>query len=344
MALVGLGYGTHIAKRYLKGNPFVELLCISDKNRDLANQISQEIGKPVQDFDSLLCDPEVEVVGLFTGPSGRADLIQKIIRAGKDVLTTKPFEINAEKAREVLKEAQDLGRIIHLNSPCPTPSGDLQQILDWQEEHQLGMPHSYFAKTWASYHEKADGTWYDNPKICGSGPLLRLGIYFFNEFAALPGVPESVYAIGSRLSTGRPTLDHAQVSIAYKNGAIGNVFASFCIDDGESYRDEVNYHYHKGTIRTWHERNNIEDGQHEMHAVLEMKLSGKKELFSRTLEPGDFTGWYQWHALHRAVRERILLDDSAIQKILFGVTLLNSVNQSIQKKSVVYLNQETTND
>ena len=43
-------------------------------------------------FEELLEDPAVPVIGLFTGPSRRADFVRKIIRAGKDVMTTKPFE------------------------------------------------------------------------------------------------------------------------------------------------------------------------------------------------------------------------------------------------------------
>jgi hypothetical protein len=50
----------------------------------------------------LIADPNIPVIGLYTGPVGRAALIHRIIEAGKDVMTTKPFELDSEAALAVM--------------------------------------------------------------------------------------------------------------------------------------------------------------------------------------------------------------------------------------------------
>ena len=90
-------------------------------------------------------------------------MIRRIVSAGKDVITTKPFELDPRAARGALEEAAALGRVVHLNSPRPRLAADLRQILRWQQQYELGRPVAARAETWCSYREQADGSWYDDP-------------------------------------------------------------------------------------------------------------------------------------------------------------------------------------
>ena len=334
LALVGLRYGANIARDLIKHrNPCIEIVALCDRDPKRAQQIMEELKLPLVEWDTILADPKVDAVGLFTGPVGRSRLIHEIIRAGKDVLTTKPFEVDSVAAREVLAEANRLGRVIHLNSPGPVPAEDIRQIQAWQKEHALGRPLAMRAETWASYREKADGSWYDDETICGPAPLIRLGIYFLNEFAALLGEPESVQVLHSRIFTGRPTSDHAQLGIRYRNGALGHVFASFCINDGHSYRDAVTLNYEHGTIRRW-----IEGGTKissaERRAVMELSLATSGEVIRSETRPGQWCGWYQWENFQKAVRERHLGSEGGDDRILYGVRLMEAMGRSYQSGQV----------
>ena len=115
------------------------------------------------DLDKLLQNEEIPTIGLFTGPVGRAGLLDRIIEAGKDVITTKPFENDPAAATDVLEEAKRLGRVIHLNSPNPGLSPDLAAIQRWRNELDMGAPVAARADVWAHYREEADGSWYDDP-------------------------------------------------------------------------------------------------------------------------------------------------------------------------------------
>lgn len=233
LVLLGLNFGNGIARHIKEAVPCLDLLGVCDQDQAKAEQIARDLNiKAYQSLESVLNDPTVEAVGLFTGPYKRANLISKILAAKKHLITTKPFELDLAQARNVLDEAEKNGLVIHLNSPAPTDSEDLTLIQDWVKTHKLGRPLCLHAQTWASYREKANGSWYDDPSLCPAAPILRLGIYFLNDFSPLMGKAQSVYAVQKRLFTQRPTSDHAQVSLEYDSGAIGTVFPHFASEMG----------------------------------------------------------------------------------------------------------------
>ena len=285
-----------------KAGRFFQLEAVCDLDSARVEEIVAKTGARDLTFEQLLADPDIPAVGLFTGPAGRAELIRKIIRAGKDVMTTKPFELDVESAVDVLDEARRLGRIVHLNSPSPLPPLDLVQIGKWREEYDLGSAVGCLAETYASYHEKADGGWYDDPARCPVSPVFRIGIYLINDLVQLFGEPESVQVLTSRIRTGRPTPDNAQMGILFKNGAIANVFASLCVDDGQRWSDSLALHFEKGTIYR-----NVgplvfgggPEGTVALHLVAARPES---EPAVETIRLETRSGQYQWEAFYRATQ------------------------------------------
>lgn len=326
-AVVGANFGAGIARRLSRRNPFVRLVGICDRNVSLAERLAGELSVPVfSSIESLLENADVEAVGLFTPPVGRAALVQSILEAGRHVMTTKPFEMNLEAARSVVALAQARGLALHLNSPAPVPSEDMQCIEAWMSDFDLGRPIAMHAATWASYRENYTGTWYDDPVLCPAAPITRLGVYFLSDFAMLLGEPESVHVMHSRIFTGRPTADNAQITIRFANGAMASIFASFCVTDGQPWRDEVRLSFERGTIRRWVERTGSPDMADD-HAVAEVTVSGREGARFKTA-PGAFAGWYNWPAFHGAIRgtQNVPLCDSA--RLLYGVRLLDALRRS----------------
>jgi predicted dehydrogenase len=327
IAVVGLHFGRSIVKQLLaesaKRHCTLTAVCDLDATRVAA--VAGESGVPaVTNLDALLADPHIEAVGLFTGPVGRANLIRKIIRAGKHVLTTKPFERDATAAADVLREANQLGRVVHLNSPAPQPSADLQQVRQWQEKFNLGRPVACRAEVWASYREKPDGSWYDDPEACPVAPIFRLGIYVINDMIQLLGEPEAVQVMQTRLFTGRPTPDNAQLGIRFKNGAIANVFASFCVDDGQMYSNSMVLNYQNGTISR-----NIEPKLFaQRHLGSSMSVVAKAGPHQTTIERVEHTehsGQYLWQAFQQAVRTGPGADTTTAEQIVAGVKVANAM-------------------
>lgn len=307
MAVVGLRFGRHITDNQIMcgpAEPFIRLSGVFDLDDAKASAAAATNGvQKYRSFDEILADPLVEAVGLFTPPEGRASLIKKIIRAGKHVMTTKPFELNAEHALSVLREARSLKRVVHINSPEPLPDGETAQVLEWQETHGLGRPVAVRWETYTRYNEEADGGWYDDSARCPVAPVFRLGIYGINQLLRLCGRVHSLNVAHSRIFTGRPTPDNAELSLSFENGALGSVFASFCIDDSHRYANTLSVHYEHGTVvsETLRTKDNHDVIAKELR-VRSLQPDGRVKKDRTQLEEEQLLGRYQWDRFFHAVR------------------------------------------
>ncbi len=327
LGLLGLNFGETIARRIVEGVDCLKVVAVCELDQPKLQRVAHELGaKAYGQLDAMLEDPEIEAVALFTGASGRAGLISRILHADRHVLTTKPFELEVAEAQRALRIAQTRGLVVHLNSPAPEPSEDVAIIRGWTHQYDLGRPLAFHAKTWANYREQPNSTWYDDPQKCAAAPILRLGVYFLNEFASFMGVPKSVHVIQSRIFTKRPTADHAHMTIEFKNGAIGSIFSSFCVEDGHSWRDEVTLNFERGTVNRWVQRHTETDMGRD-YAVAELWKKGNAPVRAQT-SPGSFAGWYQWEAFHRAIRERESITSKYSDDIVYGVRLLQAMRLS----------------
>lgn len=299
VCLVGLNFGSWMIENELIGNTWAELTAICDMNRKKADEWAEKLGCAVYyDIDEMLKNKEIGAVVLITGPVGRADLIEKILDAGKDVMTTKPFERSAKKALAVLEKAERLGRVVHMNSPSVLPGKDMQIIYGWREKFGLGRPIAVRASVWCSYREKADGSWYDEEELCPMAPVYRLGIYLLNDIIPLFGQVEEMHVLQSRIFTGRPTPDNAQLSMRFENGALGNVFASFCVNDGQHYRNSLELNFENGTVYRNVGAFPKTDGEPVRLSLSAMTEDGQRIVKEEVSDRGS---GYQWENFYRAV-------------------------------------------
>lgn len=250
--VVGLNFGKWVIDNELlegKGKDYIDFYGVCDLNQQKAQEFAQKYGvKYYAEYDQVLADQDVEAVILITGPIGRAALVKKAILAKKPVMTTKPFDISSQQTLEVLRLAEKEKIPVFMNSPTPVAKDEIRVIENWIRKYNLGRPVSYYAETYCSYWEQPDGSWYDDPKKCPVAPIYRLGIYLLNDLCRFFSPAEKIQVLQSRLHTKRPTVDNAQLSILHKDGTIGTVFASFCIDDLQYYRCSMQLHFEKGTI------------------------------------------------------------------------------------------------
>lgn len=319
VGMVGLNWGLSIIQDHLVGgaaSEFFELAAVCCKEKDKVDACAKTYGvKAYNKLEDLLSDPEIEAVCLMTGPFGRADLIRQAVEAGKHVMTTKPVEIDPDAALEVLKLAKSLKRAVHLNSPTPLPSPDLSQIERWRSEMELGRPIAVRAEIWANYREPSDGSWYDDPEKCPVAPIFRLGIYLINDLVRLIGAPRTVSVMSSRLFTGRPTPDNAQLSLTFDNGTLATIFASFCINDAQWWLSSLTLNYENGTV--YRNVGPTRNGSPRENPELTVVVNRNGAPFTRTaIAPGS-TEDYQWEAFHRAclgedLDGQISIDDTII--------------------------------
>ena len=313
IAIVGLNFGNAIVRKLLeleaKGESPMEIAGICDTNPERFAVVERSNGRTFRHYasvDEVLADPEVEAVGLFIGPNGRAKVIRKILAAGKDVMTTKPFEADPAEAKAILAEARALGRIVHANSPAPGLPDDLASIARWREERGLGQPVAAYCETYANYRESPDGSWYDDPALCPVAPVLRIGIYLLNDLVWLFGRAASVAVQETRLFTKRPTSDNATLSIRFESGALATVFASFCVRDGSPWGNQLVVHFENGTVFRNMAVARREDGGAEMELVVadpaDERGCAQRSVHAERVVARRVSGSYDWEGFAKAVR------------------------------------------
>jgi predicted dehydrogenase len=324
IGLIGCRFGAYVARDMAKlDNPPVKLAVVCDLNPDLAVPLAKELGvRAESDYKKLLNDPEIKAIGLYTGPVGRAKFIHEILQAGKDVMTTKPFEADPAQAQWILDEARKMGRVIHLNSPGPKVPDSIVTTQKWQREFDLGRPAYFIMSVHASYNEKPDGSWYDDPERCPAAPLFRLGIYLVNDIQALIGKVDSVELVQTRLRTGRPTADNAVLALRMKNGAVGTMVASFCVQDGDHYRNSLQLSFERGTVYRDFGPQRTGPGRDEMTLIQEKE--GKREITATHRAEAGSNG-YDWDAFAEAVKNRIPADEVYADRIVSGVEVMKLI-------------------
>lgn len=336
LGVLGLNFGRHIVEEIAttSSGKYLEPVALCDQHAGRLGSVlpGASLSRHTS-LDDLLADPEVEAVGLFTGPIGRADLMRRILRSGRHIITTKPLEIDPDAAQLVLEEADSLGLVVHCNSPSPLPVPDLRIIQRWEQEYDLGQPVGARGNVWASYREEPDGTWYDNPEYCPAPPLYRLGIYLINDLTRLWGRVKRVQVMETRLFTGRPTSDNAQAGLLFENGALANVFASFCVEDGDQYGNSLILNYENGTVYrnagpAW---DTPRENRNRLALVQSKSNQGRVVAQEET---GVGESGYQWEQFARAVRGEDMPGKLSPEQMVEGIRVIQAIATAVRQNGV----------
>lgn len=333
LGLVGLNFGKHICDELTtKPGLGVKLSKVCDLDTAKMNAAAAKYGVGVSpSLDALLADPDIDVIGLYTGPNGRAGLIRQIIRAGKDVMTTKPFETDAAAALTVLKEALALRRVVHMNSPNPRPIGEAAIVKEWIDAGNIGRPTLAHASVWVNYGPTpADGSWYDDPVRCPVAPMFRLGIYPLNVLLSVFHDPVSVQVMHSRVETKRPTPDNSSMTIRFRDGSIVNLLASFVVGGPDHYKNTLTIGGTKGVI---YYATGPKPPQGEPSAPV--VLSTDDGVQART--PQTHAGAYDWDFFVSRVLGEVAADVIAPEDVVAAIRVVNAMSEAERTGKTVEL-------
>src|SRR2546425_13335414 len=94
LGVLGLGEGRSIISAGVQSAAW-QVVAICDLNEQLGRERCAEFQLPAmcftKNFDDLLANPAVEVVGIYTPDHLHAEHVIRALRAGKHVVFTKPF-------------------------------------------------------------------------------------------------------------------------------------------------------------------------------------------------------------------------------------------------------------
>jgi predicted dehydrogenase len=170
-------------------------------SRSTADSFADEFGIPNRhgSYESLVSDPDVDVVYVATPHPMHHDNAVLALRAGKPVLVEKPFTMNAAEARDVVAVARETG-LFAMEAMWTRFLPHIATVRSWLADGVLGD-----VVTVTADH----GQWFaENPDFrlfapaLGGGALLDLGVYPVSFASMVLGTPNRIVAMSDPAFTG----------------------------------------------------------------------------------------------------------------------------------------------
>ncbi len=196
IGVIGCG---NISATYLRNASLfggVEMRACADISADMAAQRADEYGLTAMSVDTLLADPDIDLVLNLTVPNVHFDISQSALAAGKHVFTEKPLAATFAEGKRLVEEAQRRG--LRIGSAPDTFLGAAgRQARKLIDEGAIGRPVSGTAFMFGRGMEH----WHPNPQFFyqpGGGPVLDMGPYYLTMLVNLLGPVRTVVALTTR--------------------------------------------------------------------------------------------------------------------------------------------------
>ncbi|MBG6183439.1 putative dehydrogenase [Arthrobacter sp. CAN_A214] len=190
-------------------------------------------------IDAALNHPDVEIIVNLTPPAAHVEIGLAAVAAGKHVWSEKPFSLDLDSGRNLLRAADDAGLRLGC-APDTFLGAGLQTGLRMICRGDIGTPLTALTLMQSPGPE----AWHPNPAFLfqeGAGPLFDMGPYYLTALIQAFGPISSVAAVGSKARSTRvigsgprageefdvtvPT--HVGALLTFREGASGQSVFSF---------------------------------------------------------------------------------------------------------------------
>jgi predicted dehydrogenase len=195
IGVVGCG---NISMAHLRNVPMfrgVEISACADTNTNAVARRASEFGLRAMDVNTLMADPDIDLVLNLTIPAAHFDISMQALAADKHVFTEKPLAVTAEAGRQLVTAAASRG--LALGSAPDTflgAAGRLARRL--MEAGTIGTPVTGTAFMMGRGMEH----WHPDPSFyyqTGAGPVMDMGPYYLTMMVNLMGPVRRVQAVAT---------------------------------------------------------------------------------------------------------------------------------------------------
>ena len=196
---------------------------VGSRSAASAQSFAAEFGIPRAhgSYESLVADPQVDVVYVATPHNFHAANALLALRAGKHVLVEKAFTLNAAQAQEVVDVGAANGRLV-MEAMWTRFLPHMHQVRSWIRAGRIGEVRSLHADHTQSL-PRDDAHRLNDPALAG-GALLDLGVYPISFAHDLLGPVHEVHAVATFKPTG---VDGSVATVLrHAGGAVSTSFSS----------------------------------------------------------------------------------------------------------------------
>lgn len=223
-AVVGLGAigPTHVQSILEIEN--AELYAVCDIVAEKAEKFADKTGcKAFTDFDTMLQDPNIDLVHICLPSGMHADFGCRAAKAGKNVIVEKPIDVNLEAADRLIRTCREAGVVLSCISQHRFDPDIAQAKVDIDAGKLgtivFGGSHTKWYRT-QEYYDSGDwrGTW----ELDGGGALMNQSVHYVDMIQFLAGPVVEVSAQTACLAHERIEVeDIAVATLKFQNGALG---------------------------------------------------------------------------------------------------------------------------
>lgn len=217
--VIGYGFAGRSFHSYLIGlTPGLSLHGIASRDPATRAKIIAERGcRAYDDFESVLADPDVDLVVLATPSSTHADLAVRALAAGKHVVTDKIMCLSLEECDRMIAAAREAGRLLTVFQNRRW-DGDFLTVSRLIAEGELGDVR-WIEMAWQGF-----GPWggWRGQAAMGGGRFYDLGAHLVDQLLRL--FPEPVESVYCRMHHDYPERDiesEALVIVTFAGGRTG---------------------------------------------------------------------------------------------------------------------------
>jgi predicted dehydrogenase len=172
---------------------------IGSRGRDSADRFADEFGIDIRhgSYRELAEDPDVDVVYVATPHPMHHDNALLALHAGKPVLVEKPFTMNADEARDLVRTARDRGLFL-MEAMWTRFLPHIRRVRELLP--RLGEIVTVMADHGQWFTEDPDFRLF--APVLGGGALLDLGIYPVSFASMILGTPNRIVSMSDPAFTG----------------------------------------------------------------------------------------------------------------------------------------------
>jgi len=241
--ILGLGVGYRKAKQCV-GSRGAVLAAVCDLQEERARKVAEELGcRWYTDYDDMLDSGDVDCIGVFTPSGMHMDHALKAIERGLHVFVTKPMDIDVEKCRLAIREAEKANVVLAVDFELRYQ--DLNQKICYAI--QKGLIGRVFLidvlMKWfrdeAYYKGGYPPAWRSSRRYEG-GSAANQGVHYIDLVQWWMGGVESVQGLAGTFTHDIETEDCSVAIMRFRNGAFGTLTTTTSSIPDLGTRIEVN--------------------------------------------------------------------------------------------------------
>jgi len=168
--IVGMGFIGVCHLDAIKRIGFAEISAVADMDFELAKRKADEFGvsKCYETVDALVADPEIDIVHNCTPNFMHFEINEKIIKAGKHILSEKPLALNSDESHKMLMLLEQNPEIVHAVNFNYRMNPLVQDMKNRIAAGEIGKPmlvHGSYLQDWLLYD--TDYNWRLEPEVGG---------------------------------------------------------------------------------------------------------------------------------------------------------------------------------